>query len=75
MEQDLLYCHVCGQYYEVNYNDEIIVSEEKCGCKSKSKLINGMKPLDYDIKQIGEVLNEKHQSSSRKISKSIKASK
>jgi len=69
MEQDLLFCHVCKQYYEANYSNEIIVSEEKCGCKSKPKLINGMKPLDYAIKLIKEVLNEKSNHRTCKVSK------
>jgi hypothetical protein len=69
MEQDLLFCHICKQYYEVNYSNEIIVSEEKCGCKSKPKLINGMKPLDHAIKLIKEVLNEKSNHRTRKVPK------
>jgi hypothetical protein len=75
MEQELLFCHICKDYYEVKYNGGNITSEEKCSCKRKQERINGMKPLDYALLKLKEVLNEKHQSSISKISISTKTSK
>jgi hypothetical protein len=69
MEQELLFCHTCGDYYEVKYNGGNITSEEKCSCKRKQERINGMKPLDHAIKLIKEVLNEKSNHRTRKVSK------
>ena len=69
MDQELLFCRVCGYYCELKYHDETITSEEKCYCKTKPKLINGMKPLDVAIKKIGEILNEKPNYRPRKVSK------
>jgi len=46
-------CETCGKERKLWYDTNF----EIC-CNPKDKLINGMKPLDYFIKQY-EVLNEK----------------
>jgi hypothetical protein len=62
-------CENCGKERKLWYDTNF----EIC-CNPKDKLINGMKPVDYFIKQT-EVQNEKSKPSTRKISKSIKASR
>lgn len=73
MSAEILVCPKCGSEFDLQYTNDEVVSQTNCRC-NKTKLINGMKPLDYFIKQY-EVLNEKSKSSTRKISKPIKASK
>lgn len=52
-ESELILCSVCGYEKELYYDDQdSVISEASCRCKRKVKLINGMKPLDWAIKQI-----------------------
>jgi hypothetical protein len=67
MSAEILICPKCKTEFDLQYEDDEVVSQTNCKC-NKTKLINGMKPLDYFIKQI-EVLNEKSKSSTRKISR------
>lgn len=73
MSAEILICPNCGAEFDLQYKNDDVVSQTNCKCR-KTKLINGMKPLDYFIKQY-EVQNEKSKSSTRKISKPTKASK
>ena len=73
MSAEILICPKCKTEFDLQYSNDEVVSQTNCKC-NKTKLINGMNPLDYFIKQI-EVLNEKSKSSTRKISKPIKASR
>jgi len=73
MSAEILICPKCKKEFDLQYKNDEVVSQTNCKC-NKTKLINGMKPLDYFIKQY-EVLNEKSKSSTSKISKSIKASR
>jgi hypothetical protein len=73
MSAEILVCSKCRTEFDLQYTNDEVVSQTNCKCK-KTNLINGMKPLDYFIKQI-EVLNEKSKPSTRKVSKSIKASR
>lgn len=73
MSAEILICPKCGVEFDLQYTNDEVVSQTNCKC-NKTKLINGMKPLDYFIKQY-EVLNEKSISSTRKISIPAKASK
>jgi uncharacterized protein YbaR (Trm112 family) len=73
MSAEILICPKCKTEFDLQYEDDEVVSQTNCKC-NKTKLINGMKPLDYFIKQI-EVLNEKSKSSTRKVPKPIKTSR
>lgn len=73
MSAEILVCPKCNEEFDLQYTRDEVVSQTNCKC-NKTKLIDGMKQLDYFIKQY-EVLNEKSKSSTRKISKSTKASK
>ena len=73
MSAEILICPKCKTEFDLQYTYDEVVSQTNCKC-NKTKLINGMKPLDYFIKQY-EVLNEKSKSSTRKVPKSIKASR
>ena len=57
MSAEILICPKCKTEFDLQYTNDEVVSQTNCKCK-KTKLINGMKPLDYFIKQY-EVLNEK----------------
>jgi uncharacterized protein YbaR (Trm112 family) len=67
MSAEILICPKCKTEFDLQYEDDEVVSQTNCKC-NKTKLINGMKPLDYFIKQY-EVLNEKSKPSSRKVSR------
>ena len=47
---ELIRCHKCREYYELNYTNDQVVSQTRCKCIKKSNLIDGMKPLDYFTK-------------------------
>jgi hypothetical protein len=70
---ELLICHRCRSEYEVylgdkwSINDGQIVAQTSCKCKKEIIRIDGLKVLDHAIKQLGEILNEKSKSSSRKV--------
>jgi hypothetical protein len=74
MSAEILICPKCGEEFDLQYTRDEVVSQTNCRCR-KTKLINGMKPLDWAIIKLEEVLNEKSKSSTRKVSKPIKASK
>lgn len=63
MSAEIMTCSICGAEFDLQYKNDEVVSETNCKC-NKTKLINGMKPLDYFIKQY-EVLNEKSESVSK----------
>ena len=65
MSAEILICPKCKTEFDLQYEDDEVVSQTNCKC-NKTKLINGMKPLDYFIKQY-EVLNEKSKSGTRKV--------
>jgi hypothetical protein len=51
--EELILCDNCNDYYSLYYDDQDrVTSELSCKCRKKVKLINGMKPLDWAIKQI-----------------------
>jgi uncharacterized protein YbaR (Trm112 family) len=67
MSAEILICPKCRAEFDLQYKNDEVVSQTNCKC-NKTKLINGMKPLDYFIK-LYEVQNEKSKSSSSKISR------
>jgi uncharacterized protein YbaR (Trm112 family) len=67
MSAEILICPKCKTEFDLQYKDDEVVSQTNCKCKT-TKLISGMKPLDFFLKQY-EVLNEKSKSSSRKVSR------
>jgi hypothetical protein len=75
MSSEILICHRCKSEYEVYLgdkwaiNDGQIVAQTSCKCKKEIIKIGGLKVLDYAIKQLGEILNEKSKSSSSKVSR------
>jgi uncharacterized protein YbaR (Trm112 family) len=68
MSAEILVCPKCRTEFDLQYTYDEVVSQTNCKC-NKTKLINGMKPLDYFIKQY-EVLNEKSYRRPSKVSKS-----
>lgn len=64
MSAEILICPKCKTEFDLQYTNDEVVSQTNCKC-NKTKLINGMKPLDYFIKQYDEVLNEKSESVSK----------
>jgi hypothetical protein len=64
MSAEIMICSICGEEYDLQYKNDEVVSQTNCKCRN-TKLINGMKPLDYFIKQYDEVLNEKSESVSK----------
>jgi hypothetical protein len=47
---ELIRCHKCREYYELNYTNDQVISQTRCKCIKRSNLIDGMKPLDYFTK-------------------------
>ncbi len=70
MSAEILVCPKCKTEFDLQYTNDEVVSQTNCKC-NKTKLINGMKPLDYFIKQI-EVLNEKSFPKNQRNSKTSK---
>lgn len=66
--EEVIICLKCRFEFDLLYQDDEVVSESKCNCKSNTKFINGKKPLDYAV----EVLNEKSISKNQRYSKTSK---
>jgi len=50
---EIIHCNKCKEYFELYYDDQgNVTSELSCRCRNKIKLINGMKPLDWALKEI-----------------------
>jgi hypothetical protein len=64
MSAEILICPNCGAEFDLQYTRDEVVSQTSCKCR-KTKLINGMKPLDWAIIKLEEVLNEKSESVSK----------
>jgi hypothetical protein len=66
---EILICSTCLSEYDLHYKSDEVVSQSRCKCIKRIKLINGKKPLDYAL----EVLNEKPIRSTYQVSKERKA--
>jgi hypothetical protein len=58
MTAEIIRCPTCRTWYDLNYKGDDVVSSTPCKCVRSSKLIDGLKPLDYFSKLLTEHIKQ-----------------